>query len=171
MSTLVILAHPNMKESIVNHLWKRELEQENIYVHDLYETYPDEKLDVIHEQELIEQHDTIVFQFPFYWYSSPPLLKKWLDEVLEEGWAHGSRFSLEGKKIALAISIGDKQYNYEKTGKVTFSLDELISPYIATAIYIKAHYAGYHAMFNVASATEDQITADAKELAAFIKSL
>ena len=33
--------------------------------------------------------DTIVFQFPFYWYSVPPLLKEWIDLVLEHGFAYG----------------------------------------------------------------------------------
>ncbi|WP_396125955.1 NAD(P)H-dependent oxidoreductase [Brevibacillus laterosporus] len=25
---------------------------------------------------------------PFYWYSSPPLLKKWLDDIFTHGWAY-----------------------------------------------------------------------------------
>ncbi|MDF7639407.1 NAD(P)H-dependent oxidoreductase [Lactobacillus sp. ESL0791] len=34
-------------------------------------------------------------QFPFYWYSCPPLLKKWEDDVLEHGWAAARLFCRE----------------------------------------------------------------------------
>ncbi|MEU3281800.1 NAD(P)H-dependent oxidoreductase [Streptomyces antibioticus] len=30
-------------------------------------------------------HSTVVLQFPFYWYSTPPLLKQWLDQVTPYG--------------------------------------------------------------------------------------
>ncbi|WGQ09202.1 NAD(P)H-dependent oxidoreductase [Pedobacter gandavensis] len=48
----------------------------------LYDLYPDEKIDVKEEQSWVETHDKIIFQFPFYWFNSPPLFKKWLDQVL-----------------------------------------------------------------------------------------
>ncbi len=41
--------------------------------------YPDFIINVKREQELVENHDNIIFQFPLYWYSSPSLLKKWID--------------------------------------------------------------------------------------------
>jgi glutathione-regulated potassium-efflux system ancillary protein KefG len=34
-------------------------------------------------QMLLLQHDVIIWQHPFYWYSFPPLLKQWFDMVLE----------------------------------------------------------------------------------------
>jgi len=34
-------------------------------VHQLHEVYPDENIDVLAEQRLIEHHDKIVFQFPY----------------------------------------------------------------------------------------------------------
>lgn len=43
----------------------------DVTVVDEYAAYPDFKINVEHEQELIETHDRIVLQFPFYWYSSP----------------------------------------------------------------------------------------------------
>ncbi|MGT2357467.1 NAD(P)H-dependent oxidoreductase [Staphylococcus aureus] len=44
-------------------------------MHDLYREYPDFIINVKREQELVENHDNIIFQFPLYWYSSPSLLK------------------------------------------------------------------------------------------------
>lgn len=76
MSTLVIIAHPNMTQSKVNKAWKLALQQrDEVTVHDLYSIYPNEVIDIEAEQQLLEQYETIIFQFPLYWYSYPPLFK------------------------------------------------------------------------------------------------
>ena len=70
---LVLFAHPAMEKSRVH---RRMLEaaprHPDVTIHDLYETYPRMDVDVAREQELLARHDTVVFQFPFYWYSTPP---------------------------------------------------------------------------------------------------
>ena len=78
----------------------------DVTVVDEYAAYPDFKINVEHEQELIETHDRIVLQFPFYWYSSPALLKQWEDDVIKAGWAYGGGRALEGKEFMLAVSTG-----------------------------------------------------------------
>lgn len=77
MKTLVILAHPDIESSKVNKVWKRELLKysDEITIHELYKEYPDWNIDVLREQNLIETYEKIVFEFPLYWYSYPPLLK------------------------------------------------------------------------------------------------
>ena len=87
--SLVILAHSNLNNSRVNKRWKEELEkyEDKILIHDLYKEYPDWNINVSKEQMLLESHENIIIQFPFYWYSSPPLLKKWIDEVFTYNWA------------------------------------------------------------------------------------
>ena len=47
--------------------------------------YPDRRIYVAAEQAVLMAHDRIVFQHPFYWYSTPPLMKQWLDELLTYG--------------------------------------------------------------------------------------
>ncbi|MFV0536864.1 MAG: NAD(P)H-dependent oxidoreductase, partial [Dysgonomonas sp.] len=77
---------------------------EKFTIHQLYNLYPDEKIDVLKEQKLIEAHDKLILQFPMYWFNCPPLLKKWLDVVFTYGWAYGSKGNmLKGKKVALGI--------------------------------------------------------------------
>ena len=75
MKTLVIVTHPTMDESLINKRWVEELNKfpEKYVVHELYKSYPDEILDIKKEQELVEAYDKIIFQFPFYWFSSPSL--------------------------------------------------------------------------------------------------
>ncbi|MCW3161572.1 NAD(P)H-dependent oxidoreductase [Chryseobacterium oryctis] len=144
MKTLIIVIHPKMEESLINKRWVEELNKfpEKYVVHQLYETYPDEKIDVVKEQELIESYDKIIFQFPLYWFSSPPFLKKWFDEVLLYGWAYGSKsgYKVGGKKVALAISAGIDEQEFQVTGKYKYTIKELTRPFELTFDYIKANY-------------------------------
>ncbi|MDR2238239.1 MAG: NAD(P)H-dependent oxidoreductase [Chryseobacterium sp.] len=144
MKTLIITVHPDIEKSVINKRWMEELKKypEKYTVHSLYEAYPDEKIDVAREQQLLEAYDKIVFQFPFYWFSSPPLLKKWLDEVLLYGWAYGSKsgYRLGGKTISLAVTAGIDEEGYRTGGKYKYTMNELFRPYELTFDYIKADY-------------------------------
>ncbi|MEY8759501.1 NAD(P)H-dependent oxidoreductase [Chryseobacterium tongliaoense] len=144
MKTLVIAVHPHIEDSLINKRWLNELARfpEKYTVHELYKAYPDKKIDIAKEQELIEQHDKIIFQFPFYWFSSPPLLKKWFDEVLTYGWAYGSKsgYKAGGKKMALAITAGIDEDGYSASGKYKYTMEELTKPFELTFEYIKAEY-------------------------------
>jgi putative NADPH-quinone reductase len=76
----------------------------------LYKVYPDGNIDVEKEQKLIESHNNLVLQFPLYWFNCPPLLKKWLDDVLTYNWAYGSGGDkLKERKVALSVSAGIKK--------------------------------------------------------------
>ena len=89
-------------------------EVRGVTFHDLYELYPDFDVQIDQEQELLISHDMIILQHPFYWYSCPPLLKQWIDLVLEHGWAYGKEGNtLKGKKMFNAISTGGSPDAYE----------------------------------------------------------
>ncbi|MDF2515984.1 MAG: hypothetical protein K0R59_1280 [Sphingobacterium sp.] len=160
MKTLVIVIHPNIKESLINKRWIEELEKqpENFEIHQLHEKYPDEKIDVLLEQQLLEKYNKIVFQFPFYWFNCPPFFKKWLDEVLTYGWAYGksSGYRLKGKKIALAISVGIDEIEYNANGKYKYSLDQLTSPFEITFNYVHADYRPLFAYYGIEKHTSKE---------------
>lgn len=153
MKTLIIVTHPNIEKSAINKRWIQELEKspELYEVHNLYQTYPDEKIDVQKEQELLMSYNQIIFQFPLYWFSAPPLLKKWLDEVLTYGWAYGSNsgYKLAGKKIALAISAGIAEEEYRETGRYKYDLTGLTRPFEITFEYVKADYKPLFAYYSM----------------------
>ncbi len=160
MKTLVIVTHPDMKNSIVNKRWVEELRKfpDQFHIHQLYQAYPDEKIDVIAEQKLMEQYDKIVFQFPYYWFNAPAMLKKWLDEVLTHGWAYGSKsgYKLEGKKIALAISLGVNEQELNTNGIYKYPLTELIRPFELSFEYVKAHYKPHFAYYDIEYNSSDE---------------
>ncbi|MDX1383156.1 MAG: NAD(P)H-dependent oxidoreductase, partial [Thermoanaerobaculia bacterium] len=87
---LVLLAHPALERSRINaRMAAAAAELEGVLVRDLYEAYPDLDVDVDAEQRLLAAHDVVIFQHPLYWYSTPALLKEWMDLVLQHGWAYG----------------------------------------------------------------------------------
>ena len=135
MKILVVFAHPKMSESIVQReMLSRIQNLENVTIHDLYASYPDFVIDVDHEQALLLQHDLIILQHPFYWYSAPSIIKEWLDLVLEHEWAYGAKGTkLHGKFMMQAISTGGPQHFYNAAGKNRFEIDELLAPFDQTA--------------------------------------
>ncbi|WP_423188519.1 NAD(P)H-dependent oxidoreductase [Alkalibacterium sp. f15] len=135
MKTLIILSHPTVDESSSQQFLMHSLPEDgNVTVHVLEQTYPDGMIDVAREQALLLEHDRILFQFPFYWYSSPPLLKKWQDEVLTNHFAFGYRGNkLHGKEFGLVLIIGLPEKEYQTGGQEGFSISELTKPYQAVA--------------------------------------
>ena len=139
MTPLVLLAHPDLPNSRVNRaLYGAAGGRDGVVRRDLYAEYPaqrlDEPLDVSREQDLLAACDRVVLQFPLYWYSVPPLLKKWMDDVLTHGWAFGrDATGLRGKELMVATSIGGRRNAYRAGGPNLFPLDDLLRPLHATA--------------------------------------
>lgn len=141
--TLVILAHPDIKNSRINKRWVEELQAhpESITIHNIYEAYPDWQIDVAAEQALVEGHDRVILQFPIFWFSTPALLKKWIDDVLAYGWAFGpGGDKMEGKEMGLAFSTGGKAEAYQAGGHNQFTMSELTKWLQLTAIYVRAKF-------------------------------
>ncbi|MCT0208920.1 NAD(P)H-dependent oxidoreductase [Synechococcus sp. CS-1332] len=132
---LVLFAHPALHKSWVNRRLIRAIgDLEHVTLHDLYEAYPSFHIDVKREQALLLAHDVIVFQHPFYWYSSPAILKEWQDLVLEHGFAYGAGgTALAGKKFLSAITTGGQQQAYSRSGANRFAIRELLAPFEQTA--------------------------------------
>ena len=132
---LILFAHPVLERSRVNRGLLRAVEGlEAVTVHDLYEVYPTLAIDVRREQALLLEHDVIVFQHPFFWYSAPAILKEWQDLVLEHGWAYGvGGDRLRGKITLNAITTGGPADAYEHTGYNRFTVRELLAPWDQTA--------------------------------------
>ena len=140
---LILFAHPAFQLSRANRaLADAVRDLEGVTFHDLYELYPDLLVDVGHEQELLQSHDAIVLQHPFYWYSAPALVKEWLDLVLTHGWAYGDGgTALEGKTWLTAITCGGSESSYGGRGGNRWSVEEFLRPFEATAALCNMRWA------------------------------
>lgn len=132
---LILFAHPLFEKSNANNVLVNNIpESDNITFHDLYQEYPDFDIDVKREQELLLLHDIVIWHHPMYWYSCPPLLKQWIDLVLEHGWAYGREGNaLKGKLLLQTITTGGRKENYCATGRDRFTILQLIEPFCQTA--------------------------------------
>jgi glutathione-regulated potassium-efflux system ancillary protein KefG len=132
---LILFAHPAIHKSRVNHVLLSSVQSlPGITVNDLYESYPDFHVNIAREQALLLEHDVIIFQHPFYWYSSPAILKQWQDLVLEYGFAYGRDGTrLSGKLFLTAISTGGPSSAYQRSGYNYFTVRELLAPFEQTA--------------------------------------
>ncbi|WP_436868623.1 NAD(P)H-dependent oxidoreductase [Staphylococcus equorum] len=151
MKTLIVVAHPNIDTSTVNKHWVEELRNHprEYTVHELYKSYPTEQIDVLKERKMIEAHDNLILQFPVQWFNSPSLLKKWLDEVFDYGWAYGSDGGdkLKDRKVGLAVSAGIRSNDYSKEGRYGHTLEEILIPFKTTLLYCSADYRSIHAFY------------------------
>ena len=132
---LILFAHPLLEKSRVHgELLKQAATVQDVTINDLYERYPEFDIDVAREKRLLLEHDIIIWQFPFYWYSAPPLLKQWEDLVLEHGWAYGKKgIALAGKKIFNVLSSGARMNTYQTTGFNKYAIHDYLRPFERTA--------------------------------------
>lgn len=170
MSILVLVFHPNLSNSRINKRLIQEItDHAEITIHSLYDAYPNEIIDVLEEQQLLETHTRIVLQFPLYWYSSPPLLKRWFDEILTHGWAYGSRGKkLHNKQLLLAVTAGDAEDSFTPNGAVKYTLEELLRPIQATSNIIGTSYLKPFLLYRVGQLTDEQLDAHAKSYINYI---
>jgi putative NADPH-quinone reductase len=169
MKTLVLVFHPDINNSRINRRLAEEMEkQANVTVHRVYEAYPNEQINVAAEQRLLEEHDRIVLQFPFYWYSTPPLLKKWEDEVLTYGWAYGSNGDkLHKKEILIAVSTAGTEEYYTPSGKHKYTVPELLRPLQATSNLIGTRYLTPFIVYGVWQMSDEQLEQSARDYVAY----
>ena len=131
---LILFSHPLFEKSYANKALVENIpNSENITFHDLYEEYPDFDIDVKREQDLLSQHDIIIWHHPMYWYSCPPLMKQWIDMVLEHNWAYGKKgTALKDKIVFQVITTGGDKENYCETGSDRYTIVELLEPFNQT---------------------------------------
>lgn len=170
---LILFAHPALERSRLHRRFLAEVPRgRDVTLHDLYEAYPAFDVDVGREQALLLAHDVIVFQHPFYWYSTPPLLKQWEDLVLEHGWAYGSRgTALQGKRLLNVVTLGGGAAAYTRQGHNRFTVRELLAPIEQTARLCRMTYLPPYAVFGTHRMQAGEIAHAARRYGALLAAL
>ncbi len=118
MKTLIIYGHPHPEQSNANKQLIKAVRENSVDVLTLIEKYPTGEFEVEYEQERLLNYDQIILQFPFYWYSAPYIMKKYLDEVFVAGYAFNGAVAgkLTGKILKIAITTGASKQSYVPGG-------------------------------------------------------
>lgn len=96
--------------------------------------------DVVAEQEKLKWADTVIFQFPIWWFSMPAILKGWFDRVFSCGFAYGvgvhdethygDRYGegvMEGKRAFCIVTTGGSSDHYSQRG-INGPIDDILFP-------------------------------------------
>ncbi|WP_058959411.1 NAD(P)H-dependent oxidoreductase [Type-E symbiont of Plautia stali] len=96
--------------------------------------------DIAAEQEKLRWADTVIFQFPLWWFSMPAILKGWFDRVYANGFAYGvgehneehwgDRYgegNMAGKRAMLVVTTGGWESHYSPRG-INGPMDQLLFP-------------------------------------------
>lgn len=107
--------------------------------------------DVKAEIEKVLWADTLILQFPLWWFAMPAILKGWIDRVYAYGFAYGvgehsdkrwgDRYgegTLAGKRAMLIVAAGGWEEHYSARG-VNGPIDDLLFPINHGMLY----YPGY----------------------------
>ncbi|WP_293957884.1 MULTISPECIES: NAD(P)H-dependent oxidoreductase [unclassified Sphingobacterium] len=166
--SLVILAHPNYDKSFANKTIIEELKSNNmnIEIRDIYALYPDYDIDVREEQKALLRHRNIIFQYPFYWYNMPAILKHWFDRVFEYQFAYGSKGDkLKDKNFIPSFTVGSSERSYTALGFQHFRVYEFCKHLEQTAYHTQMNYIEpiyFHGTSLAAGYTEEEIRANAR---------
>ena len=162
---LLVVAHPNIEASIAN----KTIIENFISLHpeteidELYKLYPDFKINIKKEQEKLLKADFIILQFPMFWYNAPALMRKWFEDVLEHGFAYGSKGkALQGKKLIVSITTGSPVEEYREGGIQSFTIDDLTKGFHQLANLCSMKWSGFIVTGNISPFLRDnpeQLTA------------
>lgn len=132
---LVYYAHPGHKYSHANARMAQAASRlDGITFVDLYQDYPRFDIDVDIEQQRLLEHEVVLFQFPFFWYSTPSIVKEWQDLVLEHGFAYGKGGDkLSGKRMMVAITAAGPEDAYSAGGYQHYPVRDFLRPLEQTA--------------------------------------
>ncbi|MCL7366433.1 NAD(P)H-dependent oxidoreductase [Streptomyces sp. ESR1.13] len=96
--------------------------------------------DVAAEQEKLLWADTVVLQFPLWWYTMPAILKGWVDRVfthrfaygvgVHDGTRYGERYgegTLRGRRAILSVTVGGAESHYSDRG-INGPIEDLLFP-------------------------------------------
>ncbi|MFH7812501.1 MULTISPECIES: NAD(P)H-dependent oxidoreductase [Acetobacter] len=96
--------------------------------------------DVTAEQDKLRWADTVIFQFPLWWFAMPAILKGWVDRVYACGFAYGvgehndrrwgDRYgegTMTGKRAMLIVTAGGWPEHYSARG-INGPIDDLLFP-------------------------------------------
>ena len=169
---LVVVGHPDLGSSRINAAMAAAVgDLDHVTVHDLHVAYPDRRLDVGAEQQLVREHDVIVLQFPFFWYSTPSIVKQWLDEVMLRDFAYDAGPLLTGKTLQVAVSTGGVEEAYRQDGFHRFTTAELLRPLEQTAHRMGLAWAEPLVLHDVRGVSDEDLAAHAARYRTLLEEL
>lgn len=170
-NTLVVFAHPYLEHSNSNvELINFYVRHQHFTLRDLYEEYPDFHIAAFRERKRLKNYERIIFQFPIIWFSIPPLLRLWIDEVFDREWLkEGVENPLEGKEVFIVVTTGGKERSFSKEGTYKYTIDELISGLIVSLNVFNAEIKNIKVVYEANKLSKKEIILHKREFAELLE--
>ncbi|NME68241.1 NAD(P)H-dependent oxidoreductase [Flammeovirga aprica] len=167
MNILVVFAHPNYNQSIINKRFVEEIKKICVIdFHPLNELYPDGNIDIHFEKNALLRADRVVLQFPLHWYNMSPILKNYIKNVLDHGFAFGINGNkLKGKELLTAVTVGGPEEAYQRVTANSFTMEDFIKPFEQTAMLMGMNFRKTYAVYNAITLGRENNTSKLTKLA------
>jgi NAD(P)H dehydrogenase (quinone) len=127
--------------------------------------------DIRAELEKLQWADLLILNFPIFWFSTPAILKGWIDRVLVSGLCYGGmRFydkgGLRGKKAMITVTLGGRPHMFGPDA-VHGPLEDMLRHLLRGTLYytgmdVLPPFVGWHVPYITQQARE-KILADYRE--------
>ena len=132
--------------------------EQNFTFRDLYEEYPDFHIPAFRERKRIVNYDRFVFHFPLIWFGMPPLLRLWLDEVMDGNWLNNYHENpFENKEVYILVTTRSKERSFGKHGKHGYTIEELLSGFLIVLKVFKANLKNIYIVYDTENLSKKEI--------------
>lgn len=109
--------------------------------------------DIQSELDTLLWCDFLLLNFPIFWFSTPAILKGWIDRVLLSGVAYGGkrfydRGGLRGKRALISVTLGGQEHMFGRQGihgRLEEMLKHLLQGTLAyTGLEVLPPFVGWH---------------------------
>ena len=124
---LIVSGHTDLSKSVANKQILETLHEKlpSAEIVKLDSEYPDYKIDSLKEQERIKKADIIVLVYPFFCYSAPAIVYRWLELTFVPGFAYDLKGGkLQGKKLLVSVTSGAPNDALTKEGALGHTIEE-----------------------------------------------
>jgi len=173
MKALVIYSHTYPAKSVSGRAILEVLHTTpGFEIRNIETLYPDlDQIDVVAEQRALIEADVIIFQHPIFWFGVPAALKRWMEVVLQHGFAYGTDGDkLHGKKFIHSFTTGSGADTY--AGELGRALR---APIEASALHCGLEYLRAFPLYGQLALVNPNVAQEAKAHAegvvAFVQSL
>lgn len=95
--------------------------------------------DILSEIEKLVWCDLLILNFPIFWFSTPAILKGWIDRVLISGLTYGGkrfydRGGLAGRKAMVTVTLGGRPHMFAENG-IHGPLEDMLRPLLRGTLY------------------------------------
>ena len=128
-NVLIVSGHTDLSSSVANKQILETLQEKlpKAEIEKLDSLYPDYKIDVLKEQQKVKKADIIVLVFPFFWYSAPAIVYRWLELTFVHGFAYDSKGGkLKGKKLLVSVTSAAPNDALTKEGVCGHTIEEYL---------------------------------------------